>query len=606
MGGDGSSRPKRPQPAPVRIIPVENQNRVMVDAVRRATVLPQDPEVGFADKVVDARALTVRARDVRPEDFLVMKNPDGAEVFARIDRTRQVGDELTVELTVDNFGVFEKRTQVFPLNFPIELNVLRPRAAFATSAQQDRIKSLLAKKVDNSVVDPEKLDELDVNEAREAITALLALPNKSFDTVQNQALNEVFEQLGAPASIRQKVIDSLADYGINSPETVPTPITLTAANNLIADGYFDRLSALKKADLRPGDIVTTRFGTNLNLPQTLFQVVAVHDGAVFGISLNRADVRGSVPEVEILSVEGRPMDRDSDIGVLDVYRPRRDMEDWFGLDQRGGAFEFNVDSIDDEGIRSFISKADEFGAALASGWTEVSRVDTPGAMGRGPAFVELNDTSFDLTGIPNVDPSQIFIKYSISQGARDGEVLSAAIANAIGIEGLIAQKIDSDNIVAMGKVDGKMTIDRWDSPALSYDLSNLRDEQLVEAIERVKSNQVALIGLLDILTSNGDRHEKNWMVTNDDIAVPIDNGFAFNQDGSIYAVIRAGGPAAGVFPELGWGANISSEFRVFSKAELLGYRMRLEALRELFDSMGRSDWYIQMMDRMAQLIGRTD
>ncbi len=128
-----------------------------------------------------------------------------------------------------------------------------------------------------------------------------------------------------------------------------------------------------------------------------------------------------------------------------------------------------------------------------------------------------------------------------------------------------------------------------------------------------------LIGLLDALVGNGDRHDGNWMITPGGKPVGIDHGLAwsvaFNVHTSDIVHRRNGrremlpGPARGRFVEhfvdnSDVGNGQWQEKIQFSRKELEAIRERMLKLRPQFELLGRGDWLEVSLERLDAIIRR--
>ena len=122
-------------------------------------------------------------------------------------------------------------------------------------------------------------------------------------------------------------------------------------------------------------------------------------------------------------------------------------------------------------------------------------------------------------------------------------------------------------------------------------------------------------GLLDLIILNGDRHDANWFVTDDERIIPIDHGSAFG-GGNVATPSIAPEPKS-VFeraftynpwdigedfePEDEYQAGKWIDQHPVSLASMRRLRAKLEALKAQFEAMGRAQWHAAMMARFAEL-----
>jgi hypothetical protein len=152
-------------------------------------------------------------------------------------------------------------------------------------------------------------------------------------------------------------------------------------------------------------------------------------------------------------------------------------------------------------------------------------------------------------------------------------------------------------------------------PAASHpdELVDYRGRYVGVIGERMDSDEGRMMGLLDHLISNQDRHKGNWMVTGgrhggggDEHIVPIDHGYAFGNAGPLshpraasyvnspFAEHYARGTSAFGSPGR-WKAND------LTKGDVAEIRRRLEALRPDFEHLGRGDWHRYMLEKLDEI-----
>lgn len=187
--------------------------------------------------------------------------------------------------------------------------------------------------------------------------------------------------------------------------------------------------------------------------------------------------------------------------------------------------------------------------------------------------------------------TRIVWKRSGAVGENDSEQLSSKVARALGLH---APRIfrNRDHEVNMDFVDGDPVADII--PGFGY---------MKGDTERLTStHEGRMMGLLDQLIANTDRHNGNWMIRKDARLVPIDHGYAFgNRPGQ---TLRDGGKAAWVrsaFAEhysspvhgkLEWQDND------LTKSDIAELRKRMQALKPDFEHLGRGNWHQFMMERL--------
>lgn len=177
----------------------------------------------------------------------------------------------------------------------------------------------------------------------------------------------------------------------------------------------------------------------------------------------------------------------------------------------------------------------------------------------------------------------------------DAEELVPAVATALGLRAPAVHR-DGDGSVAMEFVEGTTVAEQR---AAGRDLPDFfPDFTLAET-----HDDGPLIGLLDLLVDNRDRHDGNFLFDTDDRLVPIDHGFSFERAGAWDpGVIRDPAGASGFitpfFDEDGaWASN------PLTQRDVGVARERLAALRPQFEARGRADWHDLMMRRLDHIGG---
>lgn len=131
----------------------------------------------------------------------------------------------------------------------------------------------------------------------------------------------------------------------------------------------------------------------------------------------------------------------------------------------------------------------------------------------------------------------------------------------------------------------------------------------------IQSPEGELLGLLDALTGNSDRHMGNWMISPAGKPIGIDHGLAWSIDFNVHSNPDVEHNTKGeIMP------NVSSNmgpFRdyfaddrkwlpkiVFSRKRLEEIKERMQAQRPQFDLLGRGEWFDVSMGRLDAIIER--
>lgn len=197
-------------------------------------------------------------------------------------------------------------------------------------------------------------------------------------------------------------------------------------------------------------------------------------------------------------------------------------------------------------------------------------------------FVPSGGAMHDVAqGITTKDGQKLFMKKGNARDAvEDGhrEFLSLAIARAIGFEELKASWDEGTETFLMSAIDG--------DTAAEDVTNNFRAEQDI-----YNSYNGWMMGLLDALISNYDRHPGNYMFTKDGTMLPIDHGHAMFMTG---------------IPLDDWSGRFYQSLKdgsaPLTTAQLLRMRNEIAALLPFFAAFGRRKWFDAMMSNMDTLI----
>lgn len=172
---------------------------------------------------------------------------------------------------------------------------------------------------------------------------------------------------------------------------------------------------------------------------------------------------------------------------------------------------------------------------------------------------------------------------------QDAEELAALIIQTTGLRAPATYRSGPHELYMefmSGKIAQQLPSGNDDLPEVA-----LRDE-----------DQFRLLGLVDQLIYNSDRHRGNWLVTDAGEIHPIDHGMAFVDRGLMPP--GRGLPVITDFKEPSWqfaravegtGRWIDHDM---SPADMSLVRQRLEALRPQFERLGRLAWYEDILSRL--------
>lgn len=168
---------------------------------------------------------------------------------------------------------------------------------------------------------------------------------------------------------------------------------------------------------------------------------------------------------------------------------------------------------------------------------------------------------------------------------QDAEELTAALAAALGAPTPAVHRAGPTEIYAE-YVDGRT--------AMEYQAATSPAEAGALQTRMIDSDEGRMLGLLDMLTENYDRHGGNWMIDTGGRLVGIDHGQAFwhSPGGPKYPPANFRKPFTAHFMEWndsgtarGWADND------ISPADIAEARRRLDALRPEFERLGHGDWH---------------
>jgi hypothetical protein len=178
----------------------------------------------------------------------------------------------------------------------------------------------------------------------------------------------------------------------------------------------------------------------------------------------------------------------------------------------------------------------------------------------------------------------------------DREELANLVALAVGarVPALIR---DRDDRLLLEFVDG----DDGFSLGRAYGAA----EETEAETEVYESDEGRLIGLLDVLIGNTDRHLGNFFVTPAG-PVAIDHGYAWQEVGELGVPFMDAAPSAFAAhfieddPDADWTTLVRAS-NDMSAEDMAVIGDRLEALAPVFDQLGRQGWFQIMMERFAEL-----
>jgi hypothetical protein len=193
--------------------------------------------------------------------------------------------------------------------------------------------------------------------------------------------------------------------------------------------------------------------------------------------------------------------------------------------------------------------------------------------------VEAETTVLDLE-----DGSKVVRKKGEESDELQAELLAYAVSQAIGA-GVPAVVQSGRDEITEEFVPGTTMMEWIDNQAGLHGGDYISDSEAGDELAATREGK--MIGLLDYLIVNHDRHYGNVIVRPDDIPVPIDHGLTFFSD---------------LFPT-------DSPFWAYNREEwereagtLAAMIPRLKEIKPEFVSRGQEAWYAGMMGRMQSLL----
>ncbi|WP_203911201.1 hypothetical protein [Rhizocola hellebori] len=167
----------------------------------------------------------------------------------------------------------------------------------------------------------------------------------------------------------------------------------------------------------------------------------------------------------------------------------------------------------------------------------------------------------------------------------DAEELGSLVANAVGLRAPAVHRVGPTDL-HMELMDGKhiehSSMSPWQRPP----------QELAE------SDQGVLLGLLDIVIGNPDRHAGNYLVGDDGAIIPLDHALSFGKHGSA----GLGGGFSGPF--MNDARNDWPEKIDISPEDMDLIRERLDGIKGDFERLGRTDWWDQMIENLDTIAER--
>jgi hypothetical protein len=162
----------------------------------------------------------------------------------------------------------------------------------------------------------------------------------------------------------------------------------------------------------------------------------------------------------------------------------------------------------------------------------------------------------------------------------DAEELGSLVANAVGVHAPAIHRAGPTDLhmefMAGAHIDHS-PIAPWARPPQAV----------------VESDQGHLMGLLDLLMGNNDRHAGNWMLQDDGSLVALDHALSLNNKHA------SSGLGAFSAPFVNAAGNDWAPTHDMSPEDMALIHQRLDTLRPEFERLHRLDWWQSMMENLA-------
>ncbi|MEV0402857.1 amidoligase family protein [Actinoallomurus sp. NPDC050550] len=174
----------------------------------------------------------------------------------------------------------------------------------------------------------------------------------------------------------------------------------------------------------------------------------------------------------------------------------------------------------------------------------------------------------------------------------DAEELGALVGNALDAP-VPAVYRESDRVVYMDYIEGDLALILHPDTVHPAELDHLGYQNTLGG---------RLLGLLDVLIGNADRHNANWIIDEHGNVVGIDHNNAFR---GAHADPSRNSFAGNYVSEISHVGRFQFDYawkhNDLSRSDVALIRSRLEALRPEFERLDRDDWYNEMMKRFRHI-----
>jgi hypothetical protein len=341
---------------------------------------------------------------------------------------------------------------------------------------------------------------------------------------------------------------------------------------------LDRIRVLKEAMRdEPDSRVAPSWGDAPSMI-ILNAVEGLQDGSLDNPMVSRmlADIDGFVP-------------KDSPLRKL-IKDARGDLDDIYINAQGGGGNigpeKYHVGST--QGVEDLIR--DVTPEVLADPKTKRERISTGQVGANAKVTLPNGKTVFEKTSKR--------VGWRSGESSSDAEQLLPAIGASLGAPTMPTMRMSPDTIYT------DWVQDYTPGQNIISDISDTPNAGMEEIWDRLKnSREGKILGLLDMITFNGDRHGSNWGIDGDGKLIAIDNGMGWGftdfEEISPGVDLMKIDLEENVFPNLADRFSMLGFFNEdtdglmnphFTVADMEKVRARLEALRDQFRHLDREQW----------------
>ena len=604
LPANGENAKSIPRPAAARV-PKPEEAEVQVDIDGQAYIGPDDAPIAVPFDRIDAakkfaglKRVDVRAAKIQVGDMIIGMDFAGAPAPAQVVEVLPWSDGSVriVTLVQGDFGGAIKKTLEIPAGgpaptvyradmpgAPIQPESSAPKAwedRPANAMQYGIIRDLRAQKklsAASAKVVERALANMDLTQGQAAALVGELVNHKDAKKTPVSMSDEiaeiagVFDQAGARAYAEQMIAQNgrdLSEFG----DYIVNEIAFDKITDDDLGGNFKLPNYVPSEEIEAGDLLTLDSGSGIYYAQVLdsdnyrAKVRYITDGTGAG------PINGSIDKLILNWHNTKAIRRPSTLHPPENYfRPDIQMAGELAAIPGLVPREDNPGSVGEYDARALKMREQWYAGEGVQILGGNGNIITEGAMNKGAWFVKTDDGT------------ELFQKFVKTQEEVHKEVLSSRIAYQLGLTDVIVAGDTRYKRVIMTRVVGELAAK---TPGLQNRVDNSPGN----------FPNARLIGLLDYLIGNPDRHGYNWMQDTKRQVIPIDHGNTnFNSDYSTSPFVRG---ALGRLVS----SNPSTARPAFTEAELIGYRQRLRALRVDFEASGQLGWHDSVMTKIDRLI----